>query len=62
VETHATFVTTVAVRLMPGFGSCPAEHHCEPPEHEAVEPHTIDIIIRLYSVVVNKSLRLICTI
>jgi hypothetical protein len=54
-------VRTVAVRLMPRFSSCPAEHHYEPPKHEAVEPHTIDIITRYYSAVVNRPLRLVCT-
>jgi hypothetical protein len=52
----------VAVRLMSAFGSCPAEHHFGQPKHEAVELHTIDRIIRSYSVIVNKALRSIFTI
>jgi hypothetical protein len=52
----------VADRLMPGDGSCPAEHHSSHNKDEAVESHTIAIIIRFSSRIDIKVMRSICTI
>jgi hypothetical protein len=52
----------VANQLVPGIGSCPAEHHSGHNKDEAVASHTIAVIMRFSGGVDNRVMRLICTI
>jgi hypothetical protein len=47
---------------VPGSALCPAEHHCGHNKHEAIELHTIAIIIRVSSRIDNKVIQSIYTI
>jgi hypothetical protein len=52
----------VANQLVPGIGSCPAEHHSGHNKDGAVASHAIAVIIKISSEIDNKVMRLICTI